>query len=42
MSKELATLEMTNAIVEVAAEEVTVLDNLSLALIGGGEMGTVL
>ena len=37
MSKELNTLELTNAIVEVATKEVTTLDNLSLALIGGGE-----
>ena len=37
MSKEIATLELNNAVVEVAVEEVTALDNLSLALIGGGE-----
>jgi hypothetical protein len=37
MSKEIATLELNNAIVEVASEEVVTLDNLSLALIGGGE-----
>ncbi len=37
MSKEINTLELNNAVVEVAAEEITTLDNLSLALIGGGE-----
>jgi len=37
MSKEASILELNNAIVEVAIEEVTILDNLSLALIGGGE-----
>ncbi|MEI6737841.1 MAG: hypothetical protein WCL29_05110 [Pseudomonadota bacterium] len=37
MSKELETLEMTHAIVEIAFDEVTPLDDLSLALIGGGE-----
>ncbi len=37
MSKELNTLEMTNSTVDVATTEVTTLDNLSLALIGGGE-----
>jgi len=37
MSKENATLELHNAVVEIAAEEITTLDNLSLALIGGGE-----
>ena len=42
MSKELNTLEMTNSTVEVAATEVTTLDNLSLALIGGGEVPVAL
>ena len=37
MSKEITTLELNNAVVEVAAEEITTLDSLSLALIGGGE-----
>jgi hypothetical protein len=37
MSKEIATLELNNAVVEVAVEEVTTLDNPSFALIGGGE-----
>ena len=37
MSKEINTLELNNAVVEIAAEEVTTLDNLSLALVGGGE-----
>jgi hypothetical protein len=37
MSKEIATLELNNAVVEVASEEIVTLDNLSLALIGGGE-----
>jgi hypothetical protein len=37
MSKEIATLELNNAVVEVANEEIVTLDNLSLALIGGGE-----
>jgi len=38
MSKEITTLELNNAIVEVATTEVTPLDNLSLVLVGGGEM----
>ena len=42
MSKEIATLELNNAVVEVAAEEFTTLDNLSLALIGGGEVAVAL
>jgi hypothetical protein len=37
VSKNITTLELNNAIVEVAAEEVVTLDNLSLALVGGGE-----
>jgi hypothetical protein len=37
MSKDITTLELNNAIVEVAAEEVVTLDVLSLALVGGGE-----
>jgi hypothetical protein len=37
MSKEINPLELNNAVVEVNAEEVVTLDNLSLALIGGGE-----
>ena len=39
MSKELNNLEINNDIVEVAAEEMTTLDDLSLALIGGGSAG---
>jgi len=38
MSKEINTLELNNAVVEVAAEEIVTLDNLSLALVGGGEV----
>ena len=38
MSKELNTLELTNSTIVVAVEEVTTLDNLCLALIGGGDM----
>jgi len=37
MSKEITTLELNIAIVEIAAEEVTTLDNLSLTFVGGGE-----
>jgi hypothetical protein len=37
MNKDITTLELNNADVEVAVEEITTLDNLSLALIGGGE-----
>ena len=42
MSKEIATLDLTNAIVEIAAEEITTLDNLSLALVGGGDVAVAL
>jgi hypothetical protein len=42
MSKEIATLELNNAVVEVASEEIATLDNLSHALIGGGEVTTSL
>ncbi len=42
MSKEINTLELNNAVVEVNAEEVVTLDNLSLALIGGGETAVCL
>ncbi len=42
MSKELDTLELTNSIVEIAAEDVTKLDDISLALIGGGQAGIAL
>ncbi len=42
MSKELDTLELTNSIVEIAAEEITKLDDISLALIGGGQAGIAL
>ncbi len=37
MSKEFTTLEMNIAVVEIAVEEVTMLDDVCLALIGGGE-----
>ena len=37
MSKDISTLELQNVAVEVATDEVTTLDNLSLALIGGGD-----
>ena len=37
MSKELDTMNTTNVIVEIN-NEVTQLDNLSLALVGGGEL----
>ena len=37
MSKELNTLEINSDIVEIATEEISTLDDLSLALIGGGE-----
>ena len=37
MSKELDTLNTTNVIAEIN-NEVTQLDNLSLALVGGGEL----
>ncbi len=42
MSKELDTLELTSSIVEIAAEDVTKLDDISLALIGGGQAGIAL
>ncbi len=42
MSKEINTLELNNAVVEVNAEEVVTLDNLSLALTGGGEAAVCL
>ena len=37
MSKELDTFELTNSIVEIATKEVTKLDDISLALVGGGQ-----
>ena len=37
MSKEINTLELNHVVVEVAAAEITTLDNLSLAIVGGGE-----
>jgi len=37
MSKELETLELTNAIVEFDVDAVTELSNLDLAIVGGGE-----
>jgi len=37
MSKELD-LEVSNAIIEIASDEMTLLDDISLALVGGGEL----
>ena len=37
MSKEFETLETSASIVEISTKEVKTLDDLSLALIGGGE-----
>jgi hypothetical protein len=37
MSKDFDTIERTNEIIETIATEVITLDELSLALIGGGE-----
>ena len=37
MSKELNTLEITNDAIEVATNDLTTLDDLSLMLVGGGE-----
>ena len=37
MSKELNTLDITNDTIEVATNDVTTLDDLSLMLVGGGE-----
>jgi len=37
MSKELD-LEVSNAIIEIASDEMTPLDDISLALVGGGEL----
>lgn len=42
MSKDLENSELTNSIVEIAAEEITKLDDISLALIGGGQAGIAL
>ncbi len=42
MSKDLENSELTNSIVEIAAEEITKLDDISLALIGGGQAGVAL
>ena len=42
MRNEIATLELNNVVVEVAAEEIVTLDSLSLALIGGGEASVAL
>ena len=42
MSKEITTLELNHAVVEVASDEIVPLDNLNLALIGGGEATTSL
>jgi|GEM_PF-3340744 len=37
MSKELGNLDITNEIIETATPEVSTIDELSLALVGGGE-----
>ena len=37
MSKELDTLDITSDIIEVPADDLTTLDDFSLALVGGGE-----
>ena len=37
MSKELGNLDITNAIIETPAAEVSTIDELSLTLVGGGE-----
>ena len=37
MSKELDTLDITSDIIEVPADDLTQLDDFSLALVGGGE-----
>ena len=37
MSKELNTLEIINDAIEVATNDLTTLDDLSLMLVGGGE-----
>ena len=37
MSKELDTLDITADIIEVATDDLTTLDDFSLALVGGGE-----
>ena len=37
MSKELDTLDITSDIIEVATDDLTQLDDFSLALVGGGE-----
>ncbi|MFN8696669.1 MAG: hypothetical protein ACK50D_04505 [Burkholderiales bacterium] len=42
MSKELNTVELTVETVELAQEIVQPLDNLSLALVGGGEFPVAL
>jgi hypothetical protein len=41
MSKELDTFDLNNAIVEICPAEIAQLDNLSLALIGGGELAVI-
>ena len=37
MSKDLNVLEISTAVIETISTEVTILDDLSLMLIGGGE-----
>ena len=41
MSKELNTLEIVNDTTEVATNDLTTLDDLSLMLVGGGESAVV-
>ena len=42
MSKELDTLDLNSAIVEISNENITKLDDLSLAIIGGGQASVFL
>ena len=42
MSKELNTLDINNDTIEVAANDLTTLDDLSLMLVGGGESAVAL
>ncbi len=37
MSKELDTIEISNDLIDVAADDLIQLDDFSLALVGGGE-----
>ena len=42
MSKELNTLDINNDAIEVAMNDLTTLDDLSLMLVGGGEAAVAL